>query len=111
MDDYQYYIYIMASLSGVLYIGVTNDLERRVYEHKSGINKGFTKKYRIKRLIYYEEYSNIEEAIEREKQLKNWRRNKKTNLIAKMNPLWKDLSNEWGDWQSKYKGEVKDPYE
>ena len=86
-----YYVYIMSSYSGVLYIGVTNDLLKRVYEHRNGLIEGFTKKYNIKRLVYYEETNDINIAIEREKQLKGWRRTKKETLIRKMNPEFKDL--------------------
>jgi putative endonuclease len=76
----------------VLYTGVTNDLYRRVTEHKSEEIQGFTKKYNCDKLVYYEEYNNIEEAIAREKQLKNWKREWKNILIEKMNPTWEDLS-------------------
>lgn len=82
----------MASESEVLYIGVTNNLLRRIYEHKNGLINGFTKKYKCKRLIYYEESSEIKIILAREKQLKNWNRSKKVWLINKMNPDWKDLS-------------------
>lgn len=91
----QYFVYIMASVSGTLYAGVTNDLARRVYEHKNNIIKGFTEKYACHKLVYFEDTSEIESAITREKQLKNWRRDKKEFLIRKMNPGWKDLSLEW----------------
>ncbi len=75
-----------------LYIGVTNDLSRRIFEHKKEIVKGFTEKYKLKKLLYFEEYKNINEAIGREKQLKNWHRDWKLNLIKKVNPILKDLS-------------------
>ena len=88
----EYYVYIMASKSKVLYIGVTNDLERRLWEHKEKIVKGFTAKYNVDRLVYFEQYGDIYEAISREKQLKNWHRQWKINLIEKTNPDWKDLS-------------------
>ncbi|HRH23199.1 MAG TPA: GIY-YIG nuclease family protein [Candidatus Magasanikbacteria bacterium] len=87
-----YYVYIMGSKSGTLYIGVTNNLERRVLEHKNKLNDGFTKKYGCTRLLYYERFDFIDEAIRREKQLKKWRREKKENLISDMNPEWIDLS-------------------
>lgn len=87
-----YAVYIMASVSGVLYIGVTNNLFRRVNEHQSDSVEGFTRKYRCHKLIYYELTESIEGAIAREKQLKNWARVKKTNLINSFNPEWKDLS-------------------
>jgi len=95
MKNYNYYVYILASSSGTLYIGVTNNLERRVSEHKLGIVEGFTKKYGCKKLVYYEHYSDINLAIAREKILKGWLRVKKENLIKTVNPKWKDLSEEW----------------
>ena len=88
-----YYIYIMASQrNGTLYIGVTNDLHRRVYEHANGSVKGFTEKYSVKVLVYFEATESIETAIQREKQLKKWNRAWKLELIEKNNPEWKDLS-------------------
>lgn len=81
----------MSSYSKVLYIGVTNDLIRRVWEHKNGLIEGFTKKYKVKYLVYYEETNDILSAIAREKQLKKWRRKKKIKLIENLNPQWKDL--------------------
>jgi putative endonuclease len=87
-----YYIYIMASTSGTLYIGVTNNILRRVCEHQEELMEGFTKKYHCKKLVYLESFFDITTAIAREKQLKNWNRNKKINLIKKINPTWKDLS-------------------
>jgi len=89
--QYQYYVYIASSISKKIYIGVTNNLPRRIYEHKEGLTDGFTKKYKIKKLVYYEETNDIYSAIEREKQLKKWRREKKIKLIEKDNPKWKDL--------------------
>ncbi len=88
----QFWIYIMASRTGTLYIGVTNDLERRVYEHKSDLIPGFTRQYQCHKLVYFEEYLNIDQAIQREKQLKGWSRGKKESLIKTINPSWKDLS-------------------
>ena len=85
----------MSSFSGVLYIGVTNNLKRRVYEHKQELVEGFSKKYKCKKLIYFEEYQDINLAIAREKQLKKWRREKKEWLIKRMNPDFKDLSKKW----------------
>jgi putative endonuclease len=90
-----YYVYIMASKYGTLYIGMTNDLERRVYEHKNKLVKGFTKKYSINRLVYFEETSDVDSAIEREKQIKSWRRSKKVELVKAMNPTWSNLSEGW----------------
>ena len=88
-----YYVYILASKrNGTLYIGVTNDLIRRVYEHKNGLIEGFTKKYSVKNLVYYEQTNDVREAILREKRLKKWNRDWKIKLIEKMNPDWKDLS-------------------
>lgn len=86
-----FFIYIMASPSGTLYIGITNNLQRRVYEHKNHILEGFSKRYDCTKLVYYEEYKDVEEALAREKQLKNWRREKKEYLIRTINPSWKDL--------------------
>jgi len=91
----QYFVYIMGSRSKTLYVGVTNDLERRVYEHKQGLVAGFTSRYRVTRLVYYEETSDVAAAIEREKQIKGWLRSKKVALIESMNPEWDDLSDRW----------------
>ena len=91
--DY-YYVYIMTNNAKTLYIGVTNDLNRRVFEHKNSLIDGFTKKYNIKKLVYYETFNNIDEAIRREKQLKNWHRQWKINLIESINKEWKDLAND-----------------
>jgi putative endonuclease len=85
----------MASRTKRLYIGVTNDLARRAWEHKTGELGGFTKRYNIKRLAYYEDFSSILDAIEREKELKGWRRRKKIALIEEDNPEWDDLSETW----------------
>lgn len=85
-------IYHGGGKSGTLYIGVTNNLQRRVSEHKDKLNDGFTKKYGCTRLLYCEHFDFIDEAIKREKQLKKWRREKKEDLIASMNPQWIDLS-------------------
>jgi len=91
-----YYVYILTNYEKtVLYIGVTNNLERRLSEHKQELIDGFTKKYKCKYLMYYEDYSDVNDAIAREKQLKRWVRTKKENLINKLNPDWKDLSAEW----------------
>jgi len=87
------YVYILASKkNGTLYIGVTNDIERRVSEHKAGLVPGFTEKYGVSRLVYVEEYSGIRDALAREKQLKNWRREWKIALIEKNNPEWRDIA-------------------
>ena len=84
----------MASLSGTLYIGVTNSLLRRSSEHKERTVKSFTKKYSCNKLVYYEHYADARTAIEREKEIKKWRREKKQNLIKTINPHWNDLYNE-----------------
>ncbi|MEO8935681.1 MAG: GIY-YIG nuclease family protein [Burkholderiaceae bacterium] len=86
-----YYVYIVASSSRVLYVGVTNDLVRRVFEHRQHFVEGFTKKYRCTRLVYFEEGGDVIAAIGREKQIKGWRREKKIALIAVFNPKWHDL--------------------
>ena len=89
------YVYILANKkNGTLYIGVTNDLERRIAEHKSGLVPGFTQKYNVKILVWCEEFPGITEAIEREKQLKNWHRAWKIALIEQTNPEWRDLAEE-----------------
>jgi len=95
MREHLYFVYIMASLSGVLYIGVTSDLQTRVRQHKTGSFEGFSKKYRCHRLVYYERYDYIQAAIGREKQLKGFSRKKKIALIESMNPRWQDLSESW----------------
>ena len=94
--DYKFWVYIVASSSGTLYIGVTNDLYERTQDHKVGNIKGFSKKYECNRLVYFEECSHATTAIAREKQLKGWRRSKKIALIEKMNPRWLDLAEHWG---------------
>ena len=88
----QYYVYIMTNKSRTLYTGVTNDLERRVYEHKQKLVPGFTAKYNITRLVYFEVTQDVQAAITREKQIKGWLRSKKIALIESVNPEWKDLS-------------------
>ena len=93
----RYYVYILTSETGTLYIGVTNDLQRRIYEHKYGLIEGFTKRYSVARLVYYEETPEVNEAIAREKEIKKWRRSKKLDLIKSLNPEWKDLSDGWFD--------------
>ena len=91
-----YYIYMMTNYTNkVLYTGVTNDLERRVREHKSGFIPGFTQKYRCKKLVYFESFSDIEQAIRREKLIKEYSRDKKNQLVNNVNPEWKDLSEGW----------------
>ena len=88
-----YYVYILTNYKNtVSYIGVTNDLERRITEHKSGLVRGFTQRYKQKKLVYFEEYPNMTDTIKREKQLKNWHRDWKINLIKSINPTFDDLS-------------------
>ena len=92
----QYYVYFLTNWNNkVLYVGVTNDLKRRVYEHKHGLVDGFTKKYNVNKLVYYEVCEEIEGAILREKQIKGGSRQKKINLITKFNPDWVDLSDQF----------------
>ena len=91
----KYYVYLLTTWNNkVLYTGVTNNIERRMYEHKNKLNNGFTKKYNIHKLVYFEETDDIVTAIEREKQIKGWLRVKKNNLVESVNPNWHDLSNE-----------------
>ena len=91
-----YYVYILSNWDdSVLYIGVTSDLARRLHEHKNHLIDGFTHKYNVNKLVYYEHTSDVRCAIEREKQLKGWTRAKKNSLIQKTNPDWKDLSLSW----------------
>ena len=88
-----YYIYILTNHTNkVMYIGMTNDLQRRLHEHKNELIEGFTKKYHVHKLVYYEEFSSPQHAIAREKQLKQWKRDKKNALVDTMNPEWKDFS-------------------
>ncbi len=99
-----YYVYMLASRSRTLYTGVTNDLRRRVWEHRQGLVEGFTKKYKIHRLVYVEPFHEVQAAIRREKQIKGWRREKKVALISSANPAWDDLAEEWfGKWQEREK--------
>jgi len=90
----QFYLYILTNNSKTLYNGVTNNLPRRIYEHKNKLAEGFTKKYNLTKLIYYEISEDVRSAISREKQIKGWLRSKKINLIESTNPEWKDLSSE-----------------
>jgi len=93
-----YYIYILTNKSNTLYIGVTNNLQKRLYEHKNKLVEGFTKKYNLDKLIYFETYQDINEAIKREKQIKGWIRKRKIELIKSKNPTFEDLSlSFWGD--------------
>ena len=91
-----YYVYILASKrNGTLYVGVTNDLQRRLYEHKNNLVEGFTSRYNVHKLVYYEEVDDIQTALQREKQFKRWTRKWKIELIEKENPDWHDLANDW----------------
>ena len=93
----RYYVYILSSKNKVLYYGMTNELSRRIYEHKNGLIDGFTKKYNVHNLVYFEIQKDLESAIKREKQLKNWHRQWKINLIESKNKEWKDLYSEISD--------------
>ena len=90
-----YCVYIMTGQSGVLYIGVTSDLERRVLEHKQKATPGFTARYNLTKLVYFEAFGDVRHAIARERELKGWLRKKKVALIESVNPEWKDLSPKW----------------
>ncbi len=98
LREYRFYVYMVQSASRrALYIGMTNNLHRRIFEHKHHCAEGFTDDYNAVRLVYWESYDDVYKAIAREKQLKNWRREKKLWLIARLNPGWKDLAADWGD--------------
>ena len=91
----QYYVYLTTNESmSTIYTGVTNNLERRMHEHRQGVAQGFTRRYRVKRLVYYEVTTDISSAIGREKEIKGWVRSKKAALIQSMNPAWRDLGEE-----------------
>ena len=94
--DHEYWVYIVASRTGTLYIGMTNNLYRRILEHKSGEFEGFASKYGCSRLVYREGFDDVLKAIDREKQLKGWRREKKIALIESANPRWQNLADHWG---------------
>ena len=91
----QYWVYIATNGAKTLYTGVTNDLRLRIWQHKNRLTPGFTSKYRIDRLVYFEQTPNVRGAIAREKQIKGWRRAKKLQLIESVNPAWADLSAKW----------------
>mgnify|MGYP000282967608 CR=1 FL=1 len=94
--QHQYYLYIISNKhNSTLYIGVTNDLERRMFEHKNKLVSGFTAKYNVNKLMYFEDFQYVNDALKREKQLKNWNRQWKIDLIEKENKEWKDLSIDW----------------
>ena len=90
-----FYVYIMASKTGVLYVGMTSNIKNRVHQHKKHLIAGFTDKYDIDRLMYLETFSHVSSAIKREKQIKSWRREKKVNLIDTKNQVWTDLAEGW----------------
>jgi putative endonuclease len=96
MKEHEYFVYIMSSRSGTLYIGMTNSIYRRALQHKHGEIEGFSNKYRCNRLVYYESFGDVYRAIGREKQLKGWRRSKKIALIESKNLRWEDLAEKWG---------------
>ena len=96
VKDHQYFVYIVCSRSGTLYIGITNSIYRRALQHKRGEIEGFASLYHCDRLVYYESFDDVHKAIGREKQLKGWRRSKKIALIESKNPRWEDLAETWG---------------
>lgn len=95
MRSHNYYVYIVANASRTLYVGVTNDLERRIWEHRNKTLGGFTAKYDVSRLVWFEWHTQVDQAIAREKQIKGWGRAKKVSLIESENPKWWDLSRDW----------------
>jgi len=99
MKEYNFYVYLLTNWNNkVLYTGVTNNLERRISEHKQKLISGFTKRYNICKLVYYEHTTDVHSTINREKEIKRWRREKKNNLVNTMNPEWKDLSETWNNY-------------
>jgi len=102
---YKFWVYILCSRTGTLYVGITGYLNRRITQHKIETIEGFTKKYQCHRLVYYESYQDVRVAIAREKQLKRWRREKKIVLIEKLNPRWHDLAETWGR-EMRFRGEI-----
>ena len=95
MSQKTYYVYILSNRSGMLYVGMTNNLFRRIYEHKEKIIPGFSSKYNLGRLVFFEETDDVNQAIQREKQIKGWLRRKKIKLIEQENPGWLDLADGW----------------
>jgi putative endonuclease len=94
--DRNYYVYLLTNWNNkIMYVGVTNNLERRVYEHKHKLVAGFTEKYNVNKLVFFEETTDVHSALEREKEIKKWRREKKDALVLKENEQWKDLSEDW----------------
>lgn len=95
-SEHHYYVYLMTNWNNkVMYVGMTNNLERRVYEHKQKLVKGFTEKYQVNKLVYCEETNDVWAALAREKEIKKWRREKKNDLVQSLNPCWIDLSKDW----------------
>ncbi len=102
--DKHFYVYLLTNWNKkVMYVGVTNDLQRRLYEHKNKLVKGFTEKYNVDRLVYFEETDDVISALAREKEIKKRRREKKNNLVISINPQWKDLSEEEQDFSLRSK--------
>jgi putative endonuclease len=99
MTRHNYFVYMVASKSRVLYIGMTGHIDQRIYEHKNDVIDGFSKQYRCHRLVYYESFGDVRKAIDREKQLKRWNRAKKVWLIERVNPTWEDLAEGLGEKQ------------
>ena len=95
MKEHRYYVYLMSSRTRVLYCGMTSDIRTRVAQHRSGVFAGFSSDYKCHRLVWFERYQDVNRAIDREKQIKRWRREKKLTLINDLNPSWADLSEEW----------------
>jgi putative endonuclease len=96
IHERRYYVYLLTNWNNrVIYVGVTNDLTRRIYEHKNKLVEGFTKTYNVDKLVYFEETNDVNSALAREKEIKKWHREKKNNLVLRMNPKWNDLSKEW----------------
>lgn len=109
MREYTFYVYILTNWNNtVMYVGMTNNIERRMFEHKNKLTDGFTKKYNLTKLVYFEQGTDVHAALEREKEIKKWRREKKNELVMSMNPEWKDLSLEWDiDFDINKSGEEK----
>jgi putative endonuclease len=96
MEEKTYYVYLLTNWNNkVMYVGITNDLVRRIYEHKVKFVKSFTEKYNVTKLVYYEQTPDISEALNREKEIKKWRREKKNRLVVNTNPQWRDLSEDF----------------
>jgi putative endonuclease len=109
--EHRYYVYILTSHSGTLYTGITNNLAARTRQHKNKETLGFTSKYDVNRLVYYETYGDVRLAIRREKEIKGWTRKKKIALIESQNRRWEDLSEQWGQLLPQQQWQVRDPLE